>query len=133
MASSALDRQSVRHEVLSMLRELGDTPDQVVDSLYNLGVRGHRFSITDCPVARYTNAVLSFDPDVGRVKVGLRRLAVRSARRSRCSVVMPPPVRQVVRSFDDGLYPELLASPINLPLIDLPPPSSIGIKGWFSA
>ena len=32
---------------------------------------------------------------------------------------MPPPVRQVVRAFDDGMYPQLLASPISLPLIDL--------------
>ena len=62
MESSALDRHSVRHEVLCMLEDLGDTPDQVVDSLYNFGVRGHRFSITDCPVARYTNAILSLTP-----------------------------------------------------------------------
>ena len=116
-----------------MLEDLGDTPDQVVDSLYNFGVRGRRFSITDCPVARYTNAILSFDPDVGRVKVGLRRLAVRGTRHSRCSVVMPPPVRHVVRAFDDGMYPQLLASPISLPLIDLSHQDPVGIKGWFSA
>jgi hypothetical protein len=108
--AAKLDRQSVREEVSSLLNQLGETPEEIAESLADSGVTGQRYNMTDCPLARYTNAVMAFDPQIVQVKVGIRRLIVKGPWRLRCTTPIPTPVRAFVRAFDDGTFAALVAS-----------------------
>jgi hypothetical protein len=119
VASRLEDRRNTKLRIVQFLDGLGGTSTSVASALAHSGVRGHRYALNDCPVARFTNAVLAADPRCGRVKVGLRHLRVRRARGLRLTVPMPPAVRSFIMEFDDGDFPELETAPHDKAAISL--------------
>jgi hypothetical protein len=90
------------HDPLAVLRALGESPDEVAASLLALGCRGMPAQHSSCPVARYMLA-RGFEG----AAVDNRRMEWDDGRR----VVLPPPVFDFVRRFDQGEYPALVEPP----------------------
>jgi hypothetical protein len=104
------ERVLMKKEIAHLLDELGTTPDGVAGSLGRSGVRGDRFLVSRCPVARYLHAVVGGDPRVGKVKVGLYKAVVNGPRWYRpVTVALPTPVRLFVLAFDSGHYAQLIS------------------------
>jgi hypothetical protein len=110
------ERRETSQEIFRLLDDLGSSPDTVAGTLARTGVQGHRYGLTDCPIARFTNAVLTADPRAGSVKVGLRRLRVGRALGVPLSVPLPAAVREFIVRFDDGWYPQLEITPVGGPI-----------------
>lgn len=85
--------------VRRLLRELGDTADEVAEELYTRGHKGLRWEAGACPIFRYLEGKLPAPPMIGPGSVCVGPHLV---------IGMPEAARQFVRRFDDGLYPHLL-------------------------
>jgi hypothetical protein len=127
MATRLAERRQMKQDILQLLDGLGRTPGSVADSLSRSGVQGHQYSLTDCPVARYTNAILAGDPRCGSVRVGMRHLRVGHPWRLGLRVSLPIAVRSFIMRFDEGEYPAMLAAPVQHPLLRDPLDSPTGI------
>jgi hypothetical protein len=108
-----LKRRAIREEVTTLLGDLGGTAQEVAAGLATAGVRGIPRDRHQCAVARYLNAVVGADPQLGRVVVGSSRLWVRSRRWWSITAVLDPPipVPQFNSGFDRESYTELTAVP----------------------
>jgi hypothetical protein len=97
--------------VSTLLDQLGGNVQIVAESLTRQGVTGTPRSVTDCPVARYLNAVIATEAHVCKVEVGDVNVVVSPDRwwSPSLTVTLPGPVQQFVRSFDSGQYKELVS------------------------
>jgi hypothetical protein len=87
----------------TLLAGLGANEFQVAFTLKAQGIKGHRNSIHYCPVAEYLVSNLSKRiPHRHAISVALY-----SARIKKEIIGMPLPVRDFIKSFDRGVYPEL--------------------------
>lgn len=84
-----------------LLESLGDTPEKVAQSLKDRGIRGVRYSLHRCPIARLLQG-----NGYPRAWVGTRGAHCESGNGD-WSFNLPPPVATVRRIFDAGLLPEL--------------------------
>ena len=84
------------------LRDLGNTPDEIAEKLQKLGIKGDRWSMYHCPIVNFYNKFcggLVFAPYVGHL---------RSKDEQCLDPVVPGPVRDFMREFDNGKYTELM-------------------------
>src|SRR4051812_9007480 len=93
--------------VSRLLAELGQTPDEVAESLRAEGVQGLRNA------ARFMNPVVRWvmrGAELSPAHVDLTqgdRLSVRPPGGGRAEVPLPPAVHQFLAEFDGGKYPDL--------------------------
>jgi hypothetical protein len=93
---------------VTLLRQLGDTRDQVAATLTQLGCRGDRNDCLGCPIAVY---LLRAGLGAVQVLVGdLEAELIYPAGRTEF-VDLTPAVIDFVRGFDNGMY-EQLAKPV---------------------
>lgn len=85
------------------LLDLGDTRDEVRDTLLAKNCRGYVASATACPLNRYLRQI----PGLSESVVGAER-AVVYAGYERVEVTLPTPVLAFRRHFDSFGYPELM-------------------------
>jgi hypothetical protein len=90
---------------VTLLRDLGDTRDQVAAKLTELGIRGDRNNCLACPVAVY---LLRACPGAVQVLVGDREAELIYPAGRTEFVDLPEPVAAFVAGFDDGMYRELV-------------------------
>jgi hypothetical protein len=85
------------------LASLGETPDQVAETLKQAGVRGRRRDYQCCPVASYLSKVACKNITVGLHKAGYDPMAADG------QVDVPSPVQTFILRFDlQEAYPSLL-------------------------
>jgi hypothetical protein len=80
------------------LKALGDTTDQIADTLQGLGIKGHREQSYGCPIYRYLQ---SKGHAIGSVGYHYISIVAQS------SFYMPSLITDFIRSFDHGKYPDL--------------------------
>lgn len=88
-------------EVLALLEGLGETADEVANSLRAAKVRGHRGTCGSCPIARHLHQQGVDSPSVLTLHVWVNRNS-RSMR-----ITLPQPVCDFVRRFDAGDFEDL--------------------------
>lgn len=89
--------------VLGVLEELGDTPEEIRESLGRMAIRGSAGSPRDCALARFLGR--RFGEAFG---VGGSLSVSRAVRWPGASCELPHPCNEFVRKFDAEGYPELL-------------------------
>jgi hypothetical protein len=90
---------------VTLLRDLGDTRDQVAATLTQLGCRGDRNNCLACPIAVY---LLRAGLGAVQVLVGdLEAELIYPAGRTEF-VDLPEPVAAFVAGFDTGMYEQLV-------------------------
>jgi hypothetical protein len=94
--------QPTQSDVLSRLTDLGETPDQVAQALFELGVRGYPGRSVMCPVATWLKLRYSGEWTVSSSEThSLGDLA------SGIVVGNPEQVAQFIEDFDGGKYTDL--------------------------
>src|SRR6266568_3051480 len=88
--------------VQNALRELGATSDEIADSLRLLGITGYKKCSTKCVIANYLEAV------TGQTWVvsGSAHMASDTA----VVVFLTFQVKNFIGKFDEGFYPDLIAT-----------------------
>lgn len=98
----------VREAVITKIRELDSTANEIANSLAGLGITGRRSNPALCPIANYLRDRL---PD------GFRLIAVRTwtlvkdlntEEHRYLSLVGVPGVLEFIAAFDNGEYPHLI-------------------------
>jgi hypothetical protein len=104
----------VRKELVQeLLEELGDTAEEVADSLRLIEMTGDEESSTSCPVALYVREALEMPPgdlaiqNDGR-KIMVRLHAIETAALD-FDVKLPKPVKKFTKRFDKGRYKDLVS------------------------
>jgi hypothetical protein len=106
-------RQLKRHAG-GLLAGLGDSADDVAESLQEAGVLGIPANNRSCAVALYLSAVMGSDPHVRSVAVGQCSLVINLVRpgdlrpAGRLQVQLPKAVRRFVAAFDAHQYPTVV-------------------------
>jgi hypothetical protein len=109
--------RALKQQTGTLLRQLGDSPDEVADALRRSGVRGVPRSNRSCAIALYLAALLGSDTRVRSVRVGhcSLQLALATGPEHRpaghLTVQLPKPVRRFVAAFDAHEYPDILREP----------------------
>lgn len=104
--------RQLRADINTFLVELGNGSIEVANRLRREGVTGTPKSANSCAIARYVSAVLTSDLEILAVRVGWDHLVVTvigHRHNRKVTVPLPQPVKQFVRLFDRGDYPELIA------------------------
>jgi hypothetical protein len=116
-------RSALASEVSTLFGQLGDSPEDVAESLGRQGVTGRQASDTQCPLARYLNAVLGAEHHVKGVDVGSRvvRIRVGWPWSPPIFVSLPGPVGRFVGDFDRGRFPALVESAPAVPMVATDP------------
>ncbi len=115
--------RQLKKQTGALLADLGDSADEVAESLWTAGVNGVRQNNRSCAVALYMHALMGSDPRIRSVAVGHCALQISVAAppefrpAGRLLVQLPKPVRQFVAAFDAGQYPMMVrdqpaASPV---------------------
>jgi hypothetical protein len=108
------DLRQIKKRAGALLDGLGRDPDEVADSLRDVGVQGVPRSNSSCAIAVFTAALLQADPRIRSVAVGpctlVLTLAAPDGRRpgGRLVVQLPKAVRGFVAGFDAQRYPEVV-------------------------
>ena len=108
--------RTLKRHTSTLLAGLGDSPDEVAESLRAAGVTGVPRDNRSCAVAVYVSALMGSEPRIRSVAVGHCALSIslltpdrRPA--GRLMVQLPKPVRRFVADFDDERYPSVTARP----------------------
>jgi len=108
------DLRQIKKRAGALLDGLGRDPDEVADSLREVGVLGVPRSNSSCAIAVFTRALLQADPRIRSVAVGpctlVLTLAAPDGTRpgGRLTVQLPKAVRGFVAGFDAQRYPEVI-------------------------
>lgn len=89
---------TVKGKIIKAMKELGESPGEIHDTLVKGGFSGTPSHGRTCPVARYLNAKVSESVSVSGSTVYWDGK----------SVPTTAPVREFVGHFDMGKYPELV-------------------------
>jgi hypothetical protein len=87
--------------VLYLLNQLGETPEEVAESLKAKGLKGKRKRAHCCPIYQY---LTSHGLDVG---VSPNEIVLYDITTKGCDITAPLPIKQFIYDFDDGKYPNL--------------------------
>jgi hypothetical protein len=107
--------RQLKRETHALLAGLGDSPDEVAESLWKAGIRGVPRDNRTCAVALYVSAVMGSEPAIRSVSVGHCSIAVTVVKPTdlrpagRLLIQLPKPVRRFVAAFDDRRYPQVVA------------------------
>ena len=115
MRNWLIPRARLSTQIERLLADLGPTDADVAATLTAAGVKGTPGSDRGGALARYLNAVVTFDTYITGVLVGDREVTVRCTRWWRRDVVVPSPscVRRFMFRFDNCDYMDLLAFPVD--------------------
>lgn len=100
MEMENMSKKVTPRKIKRALRELGQTPDQIAETLQFLGIKGWRQDASHCPIANYMR--MRFEPH-GYVGAGGGTVSVNGE-----SVNCSPAVRDFIRLFDSGLFSTLV-------------------------
>jgi hypothetical protein len=109
--------RQIKKRTSGLLAGLGDSPDEVAESLLINGVHGIPRDNRSCAVARYVSAVVGSEPSVRSVTVGPCSMMISLVRPTddrpagRLHVQLPKPVRDFVAAFDARQYPQVTQEP----------------------
>jgi hypothetical protein len=87
--------------ILTLLEQLGETPEQVAEALKAKGFKGKRKRAHCCPIYQY---LTSHGLDVG---VSPSEIALYDTTTKGCDITAPLPIKQFIYDFDLGKYPDL--------------------------
>jgi len=110
--------RQIKKKTSGLLAELGDSPDEVAETLRATGVRGVPRDNRSCAVALYLSALVGSEPSIRSVTVGhcsltINLVAPRDSRPAgRLQVQLPKPVRRFVAAFDARQYPTVTREPL---------------------
>jgi hypothetical protein len=114
--------RQIKKKTSGLLAQLGDTPDEVAETLRSTGVHGVPKDNQSCAVALYLSALVGSEPRIRSVTVGhcslmINLVAPVDARPAgRLWIQLPKPVRGFVAAFDARQYPEVTREPsVTLP------------------
>jgi hypothetical protein len=104
--------RTLKRHTNDLLVGLGDTPDEVAESLQAAGVRGVPRDNRSCAVAVYVSALMGSEPRIRSVAVGHCALSISMVTpdhrpAGRLMVQLPKPVRRFVAAFDGDAYPSV--------------------------
>jgi hypothetical protein len=120
------DLRQIKKRAGVLLDGLGRDPDEVADSLREVGVLGVPRSNSSCAIAVFTAALLQTDPRIRSVAVGpctlVLTLAAPDGSRpgGRLTVQLPKAVRGFVAGFDAQRYPEVIRGEVPQALATTP-------------
>jgi hypothetical protein len=102
--------RQIKRKTSGLLAELGNSPDEVAETLRVTGVQGVPRDNRSCAVALYLSALVGSEPSIRSVAVGhcsltINLVALDSRPAGRLQVQMPKPVRRFVAAFDARQYP----------------------------
>jgi hypothetical protein len=106
--------RQIKNQTTALLADLGNTSDEVAESLREARVLGVPRSNRSCPVALYLSSVMGPDPRVRSVAIGHCSLLINVASprdlrpAGRLLVQLPKPVRRFVAAFDNCEYPAII-------------------------
>jgi len=109
--------RQIKRTTAGLLAELGDSPDEVAETLRATGVRGVPRDNRSCAVALYLSALVGSEPRIRSVTVGHCSLTINlvapsdSRPAGRLQVQLPKPVRRFVAAFDARQYPMVAQEP----------------------
>jgi len=109
--------RQIRKQTSGLLEALGNSPDEVAETLLSNGVHGVPRDNHSCAVARYMSVVVGSEPSVRSVTVGPCSMMISLVRpddnrpAGRLQVQLPKPVRDFVAAFDDRQYPMVTQEP----------------------
>ena len=108
-------RSQLREQLDSLLSGLGPTDGDIAASLACAGVKGTPGSSRDSAMARYLNAVVSFDPRVTSISVTSSRIAIGCGPWWVRDLIIPTPshVSSFLVRFNRRDFANLLASPVD--------------------
>ncbi len=113
--------RQIKKQTSGLLAELGNSPDEVAESLMSNGVHGVPRDNRSCAVARYVSAVVGSEPSIRSVTVGPCSMMISLVRPAddrpagRLHVQLPKPVRDFVAAFDARQYPMVTQEPSSEP------------------
>jgi hypothetical protein len=87
--------------ILNILNQLGETSEEVAQSLKDKGFKGKRKRAHCCPIYQY---LTSHGLDVG---VSPNEIVLYDITTKGCDITAPLPIKQFIYDFDDGKYPNL--------------------------
>ncbi len=113
--------RQIKRQTSGLLAGLGNSPDEVAESLLSNGVHGIPRDNHSCAVARYVSAVVGSEPSIRSVTVGPCSMMISLVRPAdnhpagRVQVQLPKPVRDFVAAFDARQYPMVTQQPSSDP------------------
>jgi hypothetical protein len=102
MPTTEAARLEVATQVTALQKELGNTRDEVADTLAELGVTGRPDSSNRCPIANYLRDRL---PDVRDIDVSAEEITIDFE----TYIDVTDPVAGFISDFDQGYYSQLVA------------------------
>lgn len=102
-------------EIESRLHALGRDANQVAKSLRKQGITGRRGDPFGCAIARWMQKNFEGYGSIGvgrSIGVGAWCVDLVTTEKTHLRVSTPPAVREFIRMFDGGLYPELVETPV---------------------
>lgn len=96
---------AIATDIWNRLADLGDDPDIIAENLAAAGITGHRNEAAACPLYHYLRAEIPPVRCVGDVEI-----AYDAGGPLPEFTNIPPVAGEFVRRFDEGGYPELVAS-----------------------
>lgn len=106
--------RQIKRKTSGLLAELGESPDEVAETLRATGVRGVPRDNRSCAVALYLSVLVGSEPRIRSVTVGHCSLTINlvalpdSRPAGRLQVQLPKPVRRFVAAFDARQYPMVI-------------------------
>jgi hypothetical protein len=107
--------RQLKRKTNALLAGLGNSPDEVAESLRTAGIRGVPRDNRTCAVALYVSALMGSEPGIRSVSVGHCSMAITMVKPTdlrpagRLLIQLPKPVRRFVAAFDDRRYPLVVA------------------------
>ena|ERR1700728_1813652 len=104
-----------KEEVFELLKQLGNTREEIVEKLRSLGIKGEMRSCSRCPIARYflhskACDAVSVAGGHDSLLIGLVDLRTSEVGRYKFRYDSHPSIREVfdfINAFDRGYYPWL--------------------------
>jgi hypothetical protein len=118
--------RQIKRQTSGLLAELGNSPDEVAETLASNGVHGVPRDNHSCAVARYVSAVVGSEPSIRSVAVGPCSMMISLVRpgdnrpAGRLHVQLPKPVRDFVAAFDARQYPMVTQEASSEPPVSAP-------------
>ena len=109
--------RQIKRKTSGLLAELGNSPDEVAETLRVTGVQGVPRDNRSCAIALYLSALVGSDPSIRSVAVGHCSLTINlvalpdSRPAGRLQVQLPKAVRRFVAAFDARQYPMVIREP----------------------
>jgi hypothetical protein len=108
--------RQIKRKTSGLLAEMGNSADEVAETLQATGVQGVPRDNRSCAVALYLSALVGTEPSIRSIAVGhcsltINLVALDARPAGRLQVQLPKPVRRFVAAFDARQYPMVIREP----------------------